>query len=170
MEEIPFVIVFRGAMEVYSHEHAKNAMNELNCRLREEIRDMNDSNCTCRVRNVVTKIGDETEIDFEWDFFSSFVSETRKEIDTIVCNFLDSMAKKLDKPPFFDRRDYIEVRQNLLDEIRRLKGDYTLRGYSNEIAGAARRIDKSVRSGLKYDLKHNVIRWVEDHMGAGIED
>lgn len=167
MEEIPFTIIFRGVANVYSKEHAEDVIHNIEKNVIEELRDANTfgtdfGDTHYSLRNVTTKIGDDLYVDFHRDVFPSLLNyEIKYEIEVIVNSFLDAVAEKLEKPPIFDRRDYIEIRKNILNEISILKGDQSWLSRSQRISEAAKRIEKKVRNELENDLKENIIRVID---------
>ena len=86
-----------------------------------------------------------------------------KEITAITNDFLDSMKTKLEKPPIFDRRNYIEFRNEILNDIAELKGENNWTGRaSKRISDAARNVENEVKSELEFNLKNNIIISVDD--------
>lgn len=172
MEEIPFTIVFRGVANVYSKEHAEDVIRDIEKNVSEELRDANTfgtdfGDTHYSLRNVTTKIGDDVYVDFRRELLPIFLdTEITQEIKGIVNSFLDSVAETLKKPPMFDRRDYIEVRKNILNEISILKGEQSWISRSQLISESAKRIEKRVRKDFEDNLKENIIRFVEGNEHA----
>lgn len=165
MEEIPFTIVFRGVARVYNKEHAEDEVNKIEKNVIDELNSVRDycGDVHYSVKNITTKIGDDLYVEFRESLYQHMLeSSITKEINDIVGEFLDYMKTKLEKPPIFDRRDYIEVRNEILNVISELKGEnnWTAR-VSNRISNAARNVEKNVIEELKINLENNIIRSVE---------
>lgn len=166
MEEIPFTIVFRGVANVYSKEHAEDEVLKIEKNVIEELNDVRDycGDVHYSLRNITTKIGDEVYVNFRWSLYPIMIETAiTKEITAITNEFLDSMKTKLEKPPIFDRRNYIEFRNEILNDIAELKGENSwISRVSKRISIAARNVENEVKSELEFKLKSNIINSVDD--------
>lgn len=157
MEDYPFVVVVRGNIPAYSEEHARDILESYS----NDLRDISDCDTRAIISNVIMKLGSDAWIDInDFSLPHEIEDEIRKGVHKIVGKFLIDIKQLYEKPPVFDRRNYMQLREEMLLMINKMQDQYT--GWRCErsklIEDIALEAYKNVKLSYEYNLTASNIR------------
>jgi hypothetical protein len=155
MQEYQFDLVIKGTLRAYSPEHAEDTIEELTNALF-------DHNGVYSSQ-IVLKIGDNiSPLRMNLNITTDIHEHIKECFNTFILDIFRDIEEFTVKPAIFDRTDYNDVRNRILEKIELYKmSNYKLSGGQKTVKKMTDRLTNEIYCDIKKQLARDIIGGIE---------